>query len=64
MPPEKVYVGPFFASFPRNEAHNLFSGATKWGWMGAKEFTLKKVYGLFSFPYSRWEKLSDAYYWT
>ena len=30
-PPENVYVGPSFAFFPRNEAHELFPGAPKWG---------------------------------
>ena len=41
-PPEKVYVRPFFASFPENEAHKLFSGGPEWVfWVGAKKLMLK-----------------------
>ena len=48
-PPEKVYVGPFFASFPGNEAHKLFFwGAQNGGfWVGVKKFMLKKFMRFF-----------------
>ena len=36
-PPEKVFVGPFFAFFSGNEAHKLFLGAQNvFAWVGGK----------------------------
>ena len=45
-PREEVYMGPFFASLPGNEAHkhiNFFLGAQNGVfWVGAKKSMLKK----------------------
>ena len=49
IPPEKVYVGPFFLrSFPGNEAHKLFLGAQNWVFWGeGQKVYVEKVYVLF-----------------
>ena len=41
--PEKVYVGPFLASFPRKwGTSTIFGGQNGMPWVGAKKFVLKK----------------------
>ena len=53
IPPEKVYVGPFFRSFPGSEAYKLFSGGggCKIGVLGGgQKVYVEKVYVLFPSP--------------
>ena len=43
IPPEKVYVGPFFASFQETRHINFFlTGQDGVFWVGVKKFMLKK----------------------
>ena len=47
-PPEKVDVGSFFSSFPRNETHTLFSGGPQWVVLGGgQKVYVENVYVLF-----------------
>ena len=51
-PPERVCVGPFFASFPKEMRHvNFFLGVPKWGILGGgQKVYVEKVYVLFRSP--------------
>ena len=44
-------VGPFWRSFPGNEAHKLFSGGQNWGVLaGGQKVYVENIYVLFPSP--------------